>query len=582
MEVNTLITNCELTNFKNYAYKKIELAHFSLIVGQNNSGKSTILHAILLAHEIIKQALHKKNKLELVNTTLTFDDLKIIPLSNVDAIWKDNKFTQSNEAKIKLYFGEEYIECALRKGKNGNVAVRFEISENLKPEILESFANSKNPSTLLVPGLAGILSKESYVGRYARTRSITVGDANLVLRNIVVSLGLNQEKNEEFNELVDKIKFIFPNITNLRVNYNEDTDEYLSVEVEKNNEGIYFDIVTTGTGFLQTLQILSYIFEYNPKILLLDEPDSHLHADNQLKLLQTLKELSEEREFQVIISSHSREFLQNTAPNSIIWLNSNQEVQIDGTDATMVQAYIDLGGLDKLDKLRINPKSKNLLSEDEDLTLWKCILREKYGEEFESKVLINTFKGKSNKVGLFLASDFYKKHFPNSKVAFVIDQDFDTEEYLEEYCNEAKKYHLSPFVLNVHEIENLLIIPRVLKVALESLDIELLEEEIIEILKNILDETESVHIDKQMDKLSQLNPKWTPSKCVDESKKILEAKKQNIEEYLDWARGKPILKKVRHFIKTKYGISLTDSILAKALVETKVEDIERIFEWIES
>ncbi|AOZ88737.1 hypothetical protein BK049_08640 [Bacillus xiamenensis] len=577
-----MITYCELTNFKNYAYKKIELAHFSLIVGQNNSGKSTILHAILLAHEIIKHSLQKKSKLELVNTTLTFDDLKIIPLSNVDAIWKDNKFTQSNEAKIKLYFEDEYIECALRKGKNGNVAVRFETSENLKSEVLESFANSKNPSTLLVPGLAGILSKENYVGRYARTKSITVGDANLVLRNIVVSLGLNQEKKDEFNELVDKLKFIFPNITNLRVGYNEDTDEYLSVEVEKSNEGIYFDIVTTGTGFLQTLQILSYIFEYNPKILLLDEPDSHLHADNQLKLLQTLKELSEEREFQVIISSHSREFLQNTSPNSIIWLNSNQEVQIDGTDATMVQAYIDLGGLDKLDKLRINPKSKNLLSEDEDLTLWKCILREKYGDDFESKVLVNTFKGKSNKVGLFLASEFYKKHFPNSKVAFVIDRDFDTEDYLVEYCNEANKYNLTPFVLNVHEVENLLIKPKVLTAALKSLDLELTEEDIIKILKYILEETESVHLDKQMDKLSQLNPKWGPSKCLNESKQILEKKKQNIKEYLKWARGKPIIKKVRSFIKAKYGISLTDSILAKALVETNVSDIKSIFEWIES
>lgn len=577
-----MITNCELTNFKNYSYKKIELAHFSLIVGQNNSGKSTVLHAILLAHEIIKQSLHKKSKLELVNTTLTFDDLKIIPLSNVDSIWKDNKFTQSNEAKIKLYFGEEFIECALRKGKNGNVAVRFETSTNLSPEILKSFANEKNPSTLLVPGLAGILSKESYIGRYARTKSITVGDANLVLRNIVVSLGLNQEKKEDFDELVSKVKFIFPNITNLRVNYNEDTDEYLSVEVEKNNEGIYFDIVTTGTGFLQTLQILSYIFEYNPKILLLDEPDSHLHADNQLKLLQTLKELSEERDFQVIISSHSREFLQNTIPNSIIWLNSNEEIHIDGTDATMVQAYIDLGGLDKLDKLRINPKSKNLLSEDEDLTLWKCILREKYGEDFESKVLINTFKGKSNKVGLFLASDFYDKHFPNSKVAFVIDRDFDTEDYLREYCNDAKKYNLNPFVLNVHEMENFLINPKVLKNALELLNIEISDEDIIDILKTSLHETESVHRDKQMDKLSQLNPKWTPSKCVSESNKILEEKKQDFEEYLEWARGKPILKKVRNLIKTKYNVSLTDLIFAKALVKAKIEDVERIFTWIES
>lgn len=582
-----IITACEVWNFKNYTYKKVNLGPFSLIVGQNNSGKSTILHAVLLAHEIIKKALNKnlnaKDKItDLKSTTFTFDDLKIIPLSTVDSIWKDNKFTQTNETRIKLFFEENSIECVLKRGKNGNVAVGFNKSEDFPMDKLEELASMESPHALLVPGLAGILSKENYVGRYARTKSITVGDANLVLRNIVTSLGLNPEKEKEFDFLKEKIQFIFPSISDLRVSYNENTDEFLTVEIEKDNEGVYFDIVTAGTGFLQTLQILSYIFEYKPKVLLLDEPDSHLHADNQVKLLNTLKELCEEYKFQVIISSHSREFLQNTTPHSVVWLNSDSEIKISTTDSTMVQAYIDLGGLDKLDILRLNPKSKSLLTEDENLTFWKSILREKFGDNYETRVIVNTFKGKSNKVSLFLASDFYKKHFPNSKTAFVIDRDFDSEDTLNKYCEDAKKYNLKPFVIRCHEIENLLIRPDVIGKALELLECLIDKEEVIDIIKQAVDQTENLHFDKLVDKLSMDNNKWTPSACNKEGARIIEEKKKEFDEYLSWLRGKPVLKKIREIITTTYKKTLTDNLLAKAVLEVEVYDVEEILKWIEN
>lgn len=584
-----LITKCEINNFKGFEHKIIELENFSLLVGQNNIGKSTILHAILLAHEIIKKSITIKTnktdvKYELKSTTLTLEELKIIPLSIVDSIWKDNKFTQTNESKIKLYFiDDDYIECSLRRGKNSNVAVAFSYNDNISNSLLIKLVDSLNPYALLVPGLAGIPSKEGYVGKYARTRSITVGDSNLVLRNIVASLGLNKNKRSSFEKLIDRIKFVFPDIFDIRVKYNEDTDEYLTVEYSKHGkEDIYFDIVTAGTGFLQTLQILSYIFEYTPQILLLDEPDSHLHADNQVKLLKTLLELSEEYNFQIIVSTHSREFLQNTPSSSIVWLNSEEVVRPGIDVGNMVQAYIDLGGLDKLDKLRLNPKSVNLLSEDGDLSLWRSILRKRYGEDYETRVIINTFKGKSNKVALFLVSQFYKQHFPNCKVGFIIDRDFDSEESLQVYIDEARNQQIKPFILNHHEIENILINPRVLKIILELQNMLLDEDEIKSLIERAIIQSKTMQFNKLIDKIGIENRKYTPSKCNEVATQVIEEKASgDFEEYISWLRGKPIFKNLKELIKNEYKLNLTVDSMSEALLRAKISDIENIFEWIE-
>lgn len=54
-----------------------------------------------------------------------------------------------------------------------------------------------------------------------------------------------------------------------------------------------------GTGTLQAIQILSYITFYEPKILLLDEPDAHIHPNKQKELIQLLIEISKKRKYKL-------------------------------------------------------------------------------------------------------------------------------------------------------------------------------------------------------------------------------------------------------------------------------------------
>ncbi|MBA3900595.1 MAG: AAA family ATPase [Bacteroidetes bacterium] len=150
-----------------------------------------------------------------------------------------------------------------------------------------------------MPGLAGIPSFEELKSPGLVRRAAARGDANNVFRNIIWLLHTNKNSWDSF---IADVKDIFPEIEIL-ASFNQERDEHLNIFIKYADKTLPID--AAGTGFLQILQILSYINIYKPKILLLDEPDAHLHPNNQRKLAKKLYDLSVERNFQIIIYQYT-------------------------------------------------------------------------------------------------------------------------------------------------------------------------------------------------------------------------------------------------------------------------------------
>lgn len=98
----------------------------------------------------------------------------------------------------------------------------------------------------------------------------------------------------------------------IEVKFSPEADETIDVHVKaKDEEGkmIELPIDAMGTSALQVLQILSYVYYFNPPLLILDEPDTHLHPNNQRILVSLLDEISLETGMQVLIATHSRHII---------------------------------------------------------------------------------------------------------------------------------------------------------------------------------------------------------------------------------------------------------------------------------
>ncbi len=89
------------------------------------------------------------------------------------------------------------------------------------------------------------------------------------------------------------------------------------------------DIMAEGRGFLQWLSTFCLLFDKKINILLLDEPDAHLHATLQVELLRRLSLHNQGDEKQILIATHSSEVIKAVNPNMIL--------RIDGSSASYCQ-----------------------------------------------------------------------------------------------------------------------------------------------------------------------------------------------------------------------------------------------------
>ena len=85
-----------------------------------------------------------------------------------------------------------------------------------------------------------------------------------------------------------------------------------------------------GTGYLQLIQIFCYILLFKTKILLVDEPDIHLHPSVQEALPSVLSGIAESQNLKIVLSTHSP-FIVRGAPvaSNVVWLDNGDIVSSD-------------------------------------------------------------------------------------------------------------------------------------------------------------------------------------------------------------------------------------------------------------
>ncbi|AXI29764.1 hypothetical protein CIB87_12355 [Priestia megaterium] len=578
-----MLCKVEIDNFKGLKNKIISFNNFSVMVGQNNVGKTTTLQSIIFVQELLKHAIVKSRKegrqYEVRNIQFSDSDINKIPIAETKSIWFNNQVNRSGSLQIKLYFdNDEKIEVTLFKVTSESNLVNFWGSGKISDETLDIFLNQNY--AINIPGLTTIPSAEVYIGEKARQRIINEGNQHQIIRNIIYSLS---KKEEDFTYFKEILKEFYTNLEELDVEYDETTDEFVNVQYSLYGSDESFDIINLGTGLLQVIQIFAYTLVFKPKLLLLDEPDVHLHADNKVKLLKNLEKMSEKLNIQIIFTTHSRDILANANKDSIIWVNEEKEIILGAERGRMVQAFIELGALSELEQLRLRPNIAHIMVEDKNSVFWKKLFAHHIGDNWTESILLSSFKGKSSKKFLFLLSEFHTNFFESSRLASITDKDFDTEEVINAFKGEAERYHIKPWILPVHEIENYLITPKVLFSAINSQlnDSEVTEEEVVSIITHAIRETREDNISKYSDYI-----KGERKLQKEEADELAEKEYDiyfnlSLEEKVAWMRGKPLLKKIRKEVKDTYNVSLSDKTLCESFNAIDLPpDLREIVDWI--
>ena len=186
-----------------------------------------------------------------------------------------------------------------------------------------------------IPGLAGIPLSEEKRTKLIVRRQAAAGDANTVLRNVLLLLkDIIIKDNSGLDAVQILVSQVMGKLT-LNVEFDEDSHstiiaEFYTQEMHNLEPRRKKPLELAGIGFLQVIQIFAYLVYFRPVVLLVDEPDSHLHPATQERLVRVLADTAREYGTQVILTTHSPSVVRALPPDArVIWMK-NGEVQPDG------------------------------------------------------------------------------------------------------------------------------------------------------------------------------------------------------------------------------------------------------------
>ena len=477
LEVNSArfqISAIRIKNFKKIFNTRIELGSITYLVGGNNSGKSSVLQAIHTAVSCAQVSQEFKQKV------IAEASLRYSPIADFALLGHNSRYTNSkagsrgnvefegspsNSTESVTYSIEMY------KGKNhNNVGVERSGHFNGFGQII---CDPKKLFSVYVPGLSGVPHREEMSGYAAVFRKAASGDANLVFRNIIRLL----DERNKLGELERLVSEVLKSDIRFQVDFNSERDLYVEVKLAAGENPVADDfrpVDLWGTGLLQITQIFAYVLLFKPALLLVDEPDSHIHPSRQKNLGLALERVSKEFHCKVIISTHSRHLVTSASESvKVVWMKDGRIVP--ESERELVAILMDLGALDQLD-----PTAKIIIyTEDKDTTILEKALDSL--PSWKDSVKIVSYNGLNNST-IAAAFKSMADLMPLSPHVIVHrDRDFMTSEELERWSAPFSERGIVVFCPKLCDTESYCVIDsHVAAVTNKSLsDVKLIKDKVI-------------------------------------------------------------------------------------------------------
>lgn len=251
-------------------------------IGKNNSGKSSILHAIDMAG----LALSVRGW-DMFQPKLNIKDL----------------FSASGEFEIGLTYQDDRT---LKIKANPGFAPIIE-PEPDEPQRFNSL--------LILPDTgAGLLRREAHAPKWVMDRLQNREYHIINSLDILYAMRFYSSKNERgftpgnFKALMDDVTHYFPDLEALESSLTEENVPTLTyTEYGKN-----LDILYSGTGLKHFLDVLLKTTISGASVVLIDEPEMGLHADLQRRFIEYLAKLANEKSIQIFLATQSQ-VIQNYA-----------------------------------------------------------------------------------------------------------------------------------------------------------------------------------------------------------------------------------------------------------------------------
>lgn len=332
----------QIKNFK--SFKDVTFyfnKDLNILTGINNSGKTTVLEALSLWQECFtkliteaKRGEHGYKRGDYIlgpsnNKYFRFEEINSVRSPNFEDIF--HQIDKKNAIQLSL---------TIKDDENVELCITFKISSSGNNYVIELvgyssydhrtfndyFAYLPNPISLIYSTPVSQISlREDFMTEPIVKEQLLLRRSDVVLRNRLYKIisGTNATINTDFQSDLSYILFNSEKQIEFNVNSNILKDPQAIIHFRVGSKDVYKDLSLLGSGSLQIIGILLNL--YSPiesktdlKLVLLDEPDSHIHRDLQKRLIEVLNKFG--RGIQIFVTTHNESLIRSAEPAQVFHL----------------------------------------------------------------------------------------------------------------------------------------------------------------------------------------------------------------------------------------------------------------------
>src|SRR5204862_6070707 len=130
------------------------------------------------------------------------------------------------------------------------------------------------------------------------------------------------------------------------------TGANILAEYRERADGPRLDVASAGSGFQQVLMLLTFLHTRPGAVLLLDEPDAHLHMILQDAIYGELRSVAMRQHSQLVIATHSEVIINTVEPRELCAMLDQPRMLADSQEKVrLIQSLGVLTNTDILESL---------------------------------------------------------------------------------------------------------------------------------------------------------------------------------------------------------------------------------------
>jgi predicted ATPase len=318
-----VIRQVVIKGFKRFEGVTFDLPGHVVIAGPNNTGKTTLLQAIA-AFSLALGFWMRRNDFQrhggaYTKVPVTRQVFSAVPLRMFDLLWSNREYAKPIEITVREDAWTVTME--LIPDSTEQIYVR-----PLPTAAPKRFADGVvSLQAVFVPPMTGLSTEEPVYQTPKIDQLLGLGKPGDVLRNLLVQAHQNETA---WGNLTDSIRRLF----GYELLAPDASGADIVAEYRTAPSAPRLDIASAGSGFQQVLMLLTFLNTRAGSVLLLDEPDAHLHIILQDAIYGELRSVAQRQRSQLVVATHSEMIINAVEPRELCVLVRQPRMLADDAD----------------------------------------------------------------------------------------------------------------------------------------------------------------------------------------------------------------------------------------------------------